>query len=268
MAAEEGYAEKIFRLTFKKSRHAKMMMPLLGDIDELIYDALKLNEEPVLIYPYPGNEDRVLQKIRKIVLERGLEQDEDFNTRLSVLDNENPRDTMVEEIEARTNYLHLVTKQMIKTTDDLLNATVDVRSPDTTIEGDSSQESDDSVEEREQITKHYENVLSKIHDILAFPAQKVLVDEETKDDMRREILSGMATGSKEYTGLLEHSFKVALDRFLAEKAAPMAERTQAAEMANEKATADFDSRGGTKRRKSKRTKRRKSKKKKTRKRRI
>ena len=264
---EEDYAEKIFRLTFRKDGRAQMM-PGLVEIRELVDEALIFPEkleskERVSINPYPGNERRALEQIRKIVLERNLEQDPEFNRILDILAQLDPKDPMVDQIEKATSYLKRVTRQMIKTTDDFLNATVEVRGPDTTIEDDEDAEDaededvDEKAEENEKRTKEYENVLSKIHDILAFPEQKVLVDEETKDDMRREILHSMATGGK-YADLLEHHFQTTLSTFLAEKKKQMDLRAAKFKMEQDAASKKLGL-GGTKRRKSKTKKTKKTK---------
>jgi hypothetical protein len=148
-----------------------------------------------------------------------------------------------------------LTREMIQVTDDFLKATVEV-TEDSSFEADEEDPDEDEDEKTERQQAEFDKKISKIDDIMKFPKDKLLVDEETKNEMRFSILNSMVDPhSTRRAIMLGDDFKGKIAKILAKEDRDMDQRKEAALAANEKASAAFGSRGGTKRRKSKKKKR-------------
>lgn len=143
-----------------------------------------------------------------------------------------------ETVEAANGYSKTVTKEMIKATDDWINATVENECPDTSVEEDDDPD--------------YGKVDEAIARIQTLPNEKVCVSAENIDFMRFEILNGELTAA-----LLGREWQKRFGEFLNDQDTRRAEAIQNILRVQEGSRGPS---GGTKRRrKSKRTKKKRRK---------
>jgi hypothetical protein len=185
----------------------------------------------------------VLAEIRAAVITSGLNRDP-FKARLNKLDEDNPRDRVVEALEYATHYANPITEKMIKATDDLINETVENECPDT-----STEEDDD---------EPYDVVNRAVDAILALPKERLCISAKNIDFIRFEILKGIL--HNEFPeDLLGGPWRERFRTFTKKQYEEREAKAQEALEATKRIWVPPHLRGGTKRRKSKKKKRTKRK---------
>ena len=225
-ALDEDYAEKIFRLTFKRDRTSSPAPLTASAMDKLVDSAIELPEnlsshEPVSIHP-----NNVAQALRNINRRKNYGGLDEYAERFAQLDKLNPRDLIVERVEDDNDYAKPVTKKMISAMDALIYATVDNKCPDSSVEEDSDDD-DYQLEVRLAIEK-----------ILALPRERICLDEKVIDALRYQMLTLIVNGEFDILG---GEWEDKFSRFIGEQKVLMERRKKKA----------LGLSGGTKRRKSK-----------------